>query len=214
MFSRCRVVGCSRPARAGTEDGLDTRFCRSHSDHYARHGSPYRPSYGAREVAPYRDAALAWLMAHEGDTYVRNAVDRATTLLQASGPHVEAFRLRGLSPQDRAKAAWARLRKAAVDPRRVVAAWLAIEMIIRDDPQADLKAEFKRVQVAKLVHRMASGTHKKWGEGVSATELHVYPRSRGRVLRHIGEALGQATELLIQHRAAALPRPFPKGDQT
>lgn len=204
MFSRCRVVGCSRPARAGTQDGLDTRFCRSHADHYSRHGSPYRPSYGAREIAPYRDAALAWLVAHEDDTYVRNAVDRAATLLQGSGPHVEAFRLRGLSPQDRAKVAWARLRKAAVDPRRVVAAWLAIEMVIQDDPQADLKTEFKRVQAAKLVHRMASGTHKRWGEGSSANELHVYPRSRGRVLRHIGEALEGACELLVDHRGSTI----------
>jgi hypothetical protein len=205
MFSRCRVVGCSRPARAGTQDGLDTRFCRPHADNYARHGSPYRPSYGAREIAPYRDAALAWLKAHEDDTYVRNAVDRTATLLQTSGPHVEAFRLRGLSPQDRAKAAWARLRKAAVDPRRVVAAWLAIEMIIRDDPQAERKTEFKRVQAAKLIHKLASGTHKRWGEGASVKELHVYPRSRGRVLRHIGEALEEAMELLVQHRGSDLP---------
>lgn len=208
MFSRCRVVGCSKPARAGTEDGLDTRFCRSHADHYARHGSPYRPSYGAREVVPYRDAALAWLKAHEDDTYVRNAVDRVATLLKTSGPHVEAFRLRGLPPQDRAKAAWARLRKAAVDPRRVVAAWLAIEMIIRDDPQAERKTEFKRVQVAKLIHKMASGTHKRWGEGANVKELHVYPRSRGRVLRHIGEALEEAVELLMEkHRLPALALP-------
>ncbi|TGV68263.1 hypothetical protein EN792_065890, partial [Mesorhizobium sp. M00.F.Ca.ET.149.01.1.1] len=54
MFTRCRVVGCSRPARAGTGDGLDTRFCRSHADHYARHGSPYKASYSAREINPYR----------------------------------------------------------------------------------------------------------------------------------------------------------------
>ncbi|ESZ09302.1 hypothetical protein X736_03090 [Mesorhizobium sp. L2C089B000] len=205
MFGRCRVVGCSKPARAGTEDGLDTRFCRSHADHYARHGSPYRPSYGAREVAPYRDAALAWLKAHENDTYVRNAVDRVVTLLQTSGPHVEAFRLRGLSPHDRAKAAWARLRKAAVDPRRVVAAWLAIEMIIRDDPQAERRAEFKQVQAAKLIHKMASGTHKRWGEGANAKELHVYPRSRGRVLRHVGEALEEACALLVDHHRAGFP---------
>ncbi|TIO06898.1 MAG: hypothetical protein E5X88_21015 [Mesorhizobium sp.] len=207
MFSRCRVVECSRPARAGTEDGLDTRFCRSHADHYSRHGSPYRPSYGAREVAPYRAAAMAWVEAHGDDTYVRNAVDRVATLLRASGPHVEAFRLRGLSPQDRAKAAWARLRRAAVDPRRVVAAWLAIEMILRDDPKAESKIEFKRVQAAKLIHKMASGTHKRWGEGSNVKELHVYPRSRGRVLRHVGEELEQACELLVEHRGRDLPRP-------
>ena len=79
-------------------------------------------------------------------------------------PHVEAFRLRGLPPQDRARAAWARLRKAGVDPRRPVAAWLAIEMLVRDDLQADQRNEFKRVQAAKLVHRMASGSHRRWGE--------------------------------------------------
>lgn len=205
MFTRCRVVGCSRQARAGTGDGLDTRFCRSHADHYARHGSPYKASYGAREINPYRAAALAWLEANRNDTYVANAVDRVTTLLRTAGPHVEAFRLRGLSPPERAKVAWARLRKAGIDPRRVVAAWLAVEMIIRDDPQAERKVEFKQVQAAKLVHRMASGTHKRWGEGLTATELHVYPRPRGRVLRHIGEALEQSVELLVHHRAASLP---------
>lgn len=205
MFNRCRVMGCSKPARAGTEDGLDTRFCRPHADHYSRHGSPYKSSYGAREIAPYRAAALGWLEAHEEDTYVRNAVDRVATLLQTSGPHVEAFRLRGLSPQDRAKAAWARLRKAAVDPRRVVAAWLAIEMIIRDDPQAERKTEFKRVQAAKLIHKLASGTHKRWGEGANVKELHVYPRSRGRVLRHVGEALEEACALLVDHHTTNLP---------
>ncbi|MGY3328911.1 hypothetical protein ACVILI_001928 [Mesorhizobium sp. USDA 4775] len=204
MFTRCRVVGCSRPARAGTGDGLDTRFCRPHADHYSRHGSPYRPSYKAQEINPYRAAALAWLEANQSDTYVTNAVDRIATLLRTAGPHVEAFRLRGLSPQGRAKAAWARLRKAGVDPCRVVAAWLAVEMIIRDDPQAERKAEFKQVQAAKLVHRMASGTHKRWGEGPAATELHVYPRPRGRVLRHMGEALENACELLVEHRGSDL----------
>ncbi len=205
MFTRCRVVGCTKPARAGTEDGLDTRFCRSHADRYARHGSPYRLSYTATELAPYRAAAMAWLKENEANPWVRNAVSRVETLFHTSGPHMEAFRLRGLSPEQRAKAAWARLRKAAVDPVRVVAAWLAVEMILRDDPQAERKAEFKRVQAAKIVHRMASGTHKRWGEGVGAKELHVYPRSRGRVLRHIGEAVESAVELLVQHRGADLP---------
>lgn len=199
MFTRCRVVGCGKPARAGTEDGLDTRFCRSHSDHLARHGSAYKRSYTAKEITPYRKAALAWLEANAGNSWVTNAIERVETLYRTAGPHVEAFRLRGLSPDDRARAAWARLRKAQVDPRRAVAAWLAVEMIIRDDPQAERKTEFKRVQAAKLVHKMSSGTHKKWGSGIGATELHAYPRSRGRVLRHIGRDVEQACELLVHH---------------
>jgi hypothetical protein len=199
MFSRCRVIGCGKPARAGTDDGLDTRFCRSHADHFSRHGSPYKRSYNAKEIAPYRKAALAWLETNEGDMWVRNAVARVETLYRTAGPHVEAFRLRGLSPEERAKAAWARLRKAKVDPRQVVAAWIAIEMIIRDDRQAETKDEFKRVQAAKLVHKMSSGTHKRWEAGVGGVqELHVYPRSRGRVLRHIGKDIERAVELLVE----------------
>lgn len=199
MFRNCRVVGCAKPARAGTEDGLDTYFCRTHSDHYSRHGSPYTRSYTARELAPYRKAAFAWLEANAEDRWVCNAVDRVETLYRTAGPHLEAFRLRGLSPEARAKAAWARLRKAKVDPRRVVAAWLAVEVIIRADPQAETKTEYKRVQAAKLVHKMASGTHKRWDAGTGgAKELHFYPRSRGRVLRYVGRDLEKAAELLTQ----------------
>ncbi|WP_331373249.1 hypothetical protein [Sinorhizobium chiapasense] len=142
---------------------------------------------------------MEWLKANEGDLWVRNAIDRVRTLYETAGPHVEAFRLRGLPPEARAKAAWARLRKANVDPRRVVVAWVAIEAIVRDDPQSDTKAEYKRVQAAKLIHKMASGTHKKWGDGSDAKQLHVYPRSRGKVLRHMGRDAEQACELLVQH---------------
>lgn len=197
LFTRCRVVGCGKPARAGTQDGLDTRFCRSHSDHLARHGSPYKRSYTATELAPHRATAEAWLDANASDQWVRNAIDRVETLYRVAGPHVEAFRLRGLSPEDRARAAWARLRKAKINPRRVIAAWVTIELAIRADPQPETKSEFKRVQAAKLVHRMTSGTHKRWGEGAGATDLHVYPRSRGRVLRHLGSEVERAAELLV-----------------
>jgi hypothetical protein len=58
---------------------------------------------------------------------------------------------------------------------------------------------------------MASGTHKRWEREVADTawsglrskivveEKHWYPRSRGRVLRHIGEDIELAVELLAQH---------------
>lgn len=199
MFKNCRVIGCKRPARAATQDGLDTRFCRAHADHYARHGSPYTRSYTAAEINPYRRAALDWLTTNEGDRLVRNAIERVRGLYERAGPHVEAFRLRGLSPRERANAAWARLRKAEVDPRNIVAAWLAVEMKSKNDPQAETRSEFKRVQAAKIIHRMASGTHKRWSQGASgSTELHVYPASRGLVLRHLGSDIESAAELLTE----------------
>lgn len=210
------MVECGHPARAATDEGLDHMFCRSHAEQYARHGSPYRKSYTATQVQPYRAAAIKWLKANRDDRWVRNSVERVRGLYSSAGSHVEAFRLRGLTPQERANAAWARLRKANVDPYKVIAATLAIEMIMRADPQADHKVEFKQVQAAKLIHRMASGTHKRWGEGATATELHVYPRSRGRILRHMGKAVLEACELVIDHHGASLPRiPFrePQGNK-
>lgn len=211
MHSYCRVIGCGKPARAGTADGLDTRFCRPHAEHLQRHGSAYKASYPAAALAPYRRAALAWLMANVALPWVKNAVERVEGLYRQAGPHVEAFRLRGLDPRERAWKHWARLRKAEVDPCLVVAAWLAVEMIIANDPQPVRTTEFKRVQAAKLVHRMASGTHKRWEReqpdpswsGLRTVtvveEKHWFPRSRGRVLRHIGEDLEQAVALLVGH---------------
>ncbi|MCA9797438.1 MAG: hypothetical protein KC910_36755, partial [Candidatus Eremiobacteraeota bacterium] len=60
--------------------------------------------------------------ANADDKWVRNAVDRVKTLYATAGPHIEAFRLRWLTPEERARATWARLRKAEIDPLRVVAA--------------------------------------------------------------------------------------------
>jgi len=211
-FTRCRVFGCQRPARAATRDGLDTRHCRHHYDQYQRTGSPYRKSYLAKELNPYRQSALLWLMENPDDPWVRNAISRVQTLYRQAGPLQEAFRLRGVKPKERARATWARLRHHDVDACLPVAAWLAVEMCIADDKgtEATPTEEFRRVQAAKLIHRMASGTHKRWeyprkAEWSSLTlpprveTLDIYPRSRGRVLRHIGEQLAQAVELLVDH---------------
>jgi hypothetical protein len=123
-------------------------------------------------------------------------------LYHKAGPAVAANSLRGLKPEERARAAWARLREAEIAPRLPLAAWIAIEMITRDDPQAVRTNEYKRVQAAKIIHRIVSGSHKRWetprpGGGVIVTELHKFPMSRGRVLRHIGEQIERAAELVV-----------------
>jgi hypothetical protein len=40
--------------------------------------------------------------------------------------------------------------------------------------------------------------------GCRVTELHVYPHSRGRVPRHIGEAIDEAVELVVEHHLAGI----------
>lgn len=208
LFGLCRAMGCNRPARAATSDGLDMRYCRAHYEHHQRHGNPFKESYKAKELNPYRQAALLWLLEHEDEHWVKHAIDKVRGLYSRAGPHVEAFRLSGLKPRERAWAHWARLRTHDVDPRLPVAAWLAVEMILADDPEADWRGEYKRVQAAKVVHRMASGSHRKWVReysfGTRIEELHVYPRPRGRVLRYIGKDLEQACELLVDHHLASI----------
>lgn len=202
MWPRCRIIGCGKPTTAGERKGLNRMYCRSHEDHYERHGSYIKPSYTATHLAPFRKAAKSWLQANQGDPRVRLAIRAVEGLYYRAGPFVEAFRLRGLPPEKRARAAWARLREAEVDPRRPLEAWLAVELCIEADPQAERKAEFKRVQAAKLIHRMASGSHKTWERQrpdgrVVVQGLHKYPQSRGQVLRHMGAQVEKAAELLV-----------------
>lgn len=205
--SYCRVIDCGRPVRAATGDGLDMRYCRSHWDHYQRHGDAIYRTFAASVINPYRRAAYEWLKENTDDLHVENAIERVRGLYQRAGRREEAFRLRGKKPKERARIAWARLRDAEIEPLLLLAAWLAVEMLIKEDARAVTKREYKRVQAAKIVHRMASGTHKRWVRERQSPlwptmtveeiqELHWYPKSRGRLLRYIGEDIEGAAELV------------------
>ena len=208
MYSRCRIIGCGKPTTAGAGKGLDRMYCRKHADHFERHGSYTKCSYTAAELAPHRKAAQRWLQAHQGDPMIQLAIRAVEGLYRRAGPHVEAFRLRGLPPKDRSRAGWARLREAGVDPRGPLVAWLAVELMFRADPQAERKIEYKRVQAGKLVHRLSSGSHKRWERQrpdgrIAVREIHNYPHSRGNILRHLGQQIEKAAELLVEPCLAA-----------
>lgn len=197
----CVLPECPEPTSAVSLQGINQRFCRKHYEHYQRHGSPYRGSYKAAELQSARKVAKAWLRSNHGSQGVLAALERIRILYRSAGPHVPAYHLKGLSPKERARKAWARLRGAQVKPEKILLAWIAIGEAIRTDPNADSKPEFKRVQAAKLVHRLASGTHKRWererADGSKHLErLDVYPRSRGQVLRVLGEDVERAMEPL------------------
>lgn len=189
----CAVMGCTNPTRAALREGFDQRLCRQHHEHYQRHGSPFRGSYTATELKPHRQKAKRWLKDNSSTPEVRQAIDRVRILYRSAGAAVPAYRLQGMSPRERARAAWARIREASVPPERIVAAWLSVQQVIKADPEADTRPEFARVQAAKIVHRLASGTRRVWeqrdesGRILREDRLEVYPRSRGRVLREIGE---------------------------
>lgn len=197
----CAVLGCGRLTAASEGTGLHAAYCRAHAEHFRRHGSYSKPSYTAAQLEPHRGRALAWLRQHRSSAAVCQAVERVTTLYQRAGSRPSVFSLTGLEPEDRAMAAWARIREAQVDPLVILSAWLAVQACHDEDPQPEYSKEYRQVQAGKLLHRMAGGAHKSWGGygGAPKIELHKYPASRGRVLRHLGRHLEQA--------ASSLPAP-------
>jgi len=200
----CRIIGCGNPTRAAASAGLNRLYCRRHEDHFQRHGSYVRGSLSFTEVAPLRATALAWIERSRDLPRVALALRAITTVLGNAGAPIEAFRLRGLSPSERARASLARVRVAGTQPEAIFAACLAVELATFHDTKAARATEYKEVQVAKLIHRMASGTHRRWERErpngtVEVTEMHRYPASRGRVLRHLGQAIRQAAELVVEH---------------
>jgi hypothetical protein len=80
-------------------------------------------------------------------------------------------------------------------------------MAHESDQQPERKIEFRHVQAAKVLHRLAGGTHRRWqhesNDGTQATtELHKYPASKGNVLRYTGEALREMASGLEGHLPA------------
>ena len=203
VYGYCRIKGCQKPARAGTDKGLDKRYCLKHAEHRRRHGSPWKPSYSSARLKPYRVSALKWLKRHGEEPAVRNVLSEIHMLYWKAGKVVPAYNLRGLKPEQRAWIAIARLREARIPPVRVVAACMAVLLAIENDPQPEFihAEEYRLVQLAKAVHRLASGTHKRWSStretfwnGLRRTETHVqrldvYPHSKGQILRHLGQKL-------------------------
>lgn len=182
--------------------GLAAFHCRKHVEHKARHGSHWHGTYKACEIEPYRKAAKLWLKDHQDLPAVIAALSALESLILDSGPWTRSSSLRGLSAKARARIAFTRLRRADVKPEALLVTYLAVCMLIKEDPGSHRVREFRIVQVAKAVHRLASGNHDRWewhdertGQTV-VMELHAYARSTGQVLRHIGEEIEEVCELI------------------
>jgi hypothetical protein len=199
---RCALFGCSLYSMRAAGQGLSAH-CRYHVQYAARHGSLWKRSYSATELAPFRKTARGWLSKNSNDKIVAQALGNFEALLSGAGLTEIATRLRGLKPQERARIAVARLREAKVPALRLLEVVLAVNMIILDDPIIDRAKQFRLYQVAKPCHRMASGYHKKWTREASngstiTTEIHAYPKSSGRVLGYLGAELERCAEWVIE----------------
>ncbi len=203
-FGTCTIPGCRQPTMKAAGIGLAAFHCRKHVEHKARHGSHWHRTYSAAELKPYLAAATSYVRPRmESDKYVRPAIASIRSILEAAGPTEIATRLRGMSAQKRARIALARLRVAGIKPERFIIIALAISALIEEDPGSHRTKEFRIVQIAKALHRLASGTHKTWpyhdAQGrPRQTEMHAFPRSSGQVLRLLGRAVNEQCECVIE----------------
>lgn len=191
---------------ARQQAGLNRNYCRRHVDHFKRHGSYAKPSYSAAQLNPYRKSALKWLQEHAQEPCVQEAVDRVRTAYWRAGRSVAAFRLTGMRPDARAKVVWALLSERKVDPLQVLAISLGVSLCHQADAQPERKITYRTVQAAKVLHRLAGGTHKRWAvesdNGTEFTEIHRFPVSRGAVLRHIGAVASWTIQPLLGQLAS------------
>lgn len=190
----CAVLGCTGMTRAHLQQGLDRNYCSKHVAHYLRHGSYSKPSYRAADLTGPRAFALEWLFANATRPEVASARELVLDKYHQAGRAEPAFRLAGKPPQVRAKNTWAALAERRVEPGQLLAAWIAVQLAHQSDPSPERKREYRLVQTAKLLNRLAGGTHREWRHMTASgqetvTKLRKYPASRGRVLRHLGASL-------------------------
>jgi hypothetical protein len=190
---KCSVWGCERLSQTIAGEGLGVRLCRSHANAFQRHGSVDRRSFTATEIRPLRRIALEWIKANESDPLVAETIVKVRALYiptEASGA--------GPRPGDPARAAWELRHISGLDPRKVMAARLAVEMAGEADPQSGNSREFKLVQTSKVIHRMATRTRRAWDRRDGLVEMNVYPHNQGAGLRYMGRAVDDACSSLLE----------------
>lgn len=206
-FARCIVFACKQLTSSAAGRGRSQLYCKRHIDHKARHGSHWKGSYKTAELKPYLSAATTFIRPRTlTDKFIVAALAGLSALLEQA-PFEAATRLRGLSAKHRAHIALGRLHRANIKADRLLAIHVAILALIEEDPGSHRTNEFRLVQTAKAVHRLASGTHLEWERQdqygrVGKIELHKYPRSSGRVLRILGELIAKECEWVAERYLA------------
>jgi len=212
---KCPIPGCGRPTQAGAGKGLSLYHCRYHIQLKNRHGSMWKRTYLAAELLPYRRAAARYLKANADDFWIAAALKALRSLMEGAGP-VERMSdvLWHLTPPQKARAALARLRRAEIPPSRLLMIHLAVSGAVAEDPigPGGPPGEYRLTQIAKAVHRLASGYHAVYGPG---SRYDRYPRSAGLALRHLGRMIDECCAHVVREHLGGIltmkAAPMPAG---
>lgn len=188
--------------------GFAEYLCEYHIARRARHGHAEVPTIKGPDLKPYAEAAAMWIKSRlaQGDFRIRLSLNAVFAHLQTAGREPDARDLKTWDAEAKAKALFARLRERGVTPERILACVLGVAALLTDDPWYPHSREYRIVQIAKALHRKASGTHRQYEHPVAKREgnrveyagtfattvMREYPRSQGQFLRRVGEALDEA----------------------
>ena len=202
--TKCAVLGCSNLTQRGAGNGLSQTYCKRHKEMLRRHGSAWRRSYSRHEIDPFRAAAKDWSDANKGSRELEVTFKCLDALLANAGDVVPAAEVRWLSPKRKAEVALARFRETGRTGEDLFHIALAVEAAYRElGPRAN--PEFLQVQIAKVIHRVSSGTYPVTSGGQKLKPS--WPRPEGRMMRILGQKVreearafdvGDAVELVTK----------------
>jgi hypothetical protein len=194
----CHVPGCRSPSQRSSQVGLSELYCKRHIEFHRRHGSFWHRSISAADLSPYRAAAKLWLKLKKDDARLYSVSTALDSLLGGSGVAVSAYDIRRLSAHRKAQIALARLREAHVTGGSILEVTLAV--MARVANRGPDNHEFLEVNIAKALHRKASGTHRTTS-GLPMPSK--YPASAGRVLRVLGHQVWDIVAIVADSAAIA-----------
>jgi hypothetical protein len=202
-FRACPIPGCGRPPQARAGRGLSLTHCRLHIQHRNRHGSMWKGTYSANALKPFRHAAECYLKANLSDFWVAHALQAIQGLLDSAGAVQRMVDVKRMTPDRKARAAFARLRRAEVPPLRLLVDHLAITGAVQEDPirAGGEPDDYRLTQIGKAALRKASGYHAVYGPN---SRYDVYPRSAGLALRIMGRELDRACEHVAHYHLEAI----------
>ena len=193
----CSLPGCQRPTQQSAGNGHSRRYCKHHVEFHRRHGSYWFKSLSARDLEPFRLVARRWLRVHQADRRVLQSLASIKALLAESGRSESAYSLRDKDAVSKARIALARLRDANVATTTILERLIAVTACCEAKGIDERQREYRHVQLAKSVHRLASGTHKTTSGFPIPSK---YPRSEGLVLRHLGQWLDDIVAFALDNR--------------
>lgn len=172
---RCVAPGCKNLTQRSARNGLSETLCKRHVEFRRRHGTHWRRSYTMAELRPFQAAARQWLKAHQGDLSLTQVVAALNGLLAGSGASRTAQDARWAGTEEKVRNALARLHEAGKSGGQLLLITLTVKAAQSAlGPRAN--REFQYVQIAKMAHRLASGTHVR--SALYGT-FSRYPRAEG-----------------------------------